>query len=107
MTRDRFRYHFTCTTPGCTRTPQHKIASIWSDGQISELKTYGLACSEHADAQLEAARRKHAVTRLAEGESLAPPTVLPLTPLHPTTPPNPTANPPPPTPPAHSSPAQP
>jgi hypothetical protein len=37
----------TCTHPDCREPAAYKIAARWSDGRLTELKTYGFACSEH------------------------------------------------------------
>jgi hypothetical protein len=49
-----------------------KIAASWSDGSSRELKNYGLACDQHRDAELAAARRRHQVLRSGEDETVAP-----------------------------------
>src|SRR4051794_22113251 len=36
-----------CSKPKCGKPAAYKIAAPWSYGQFSELKSYGLACSEH------------------------------------------------------------
>jgi hypothetical protein len=36
-----------CSLPECREPASYKIASPWSDGSFSELKTYGFACSNH------------------------------------------------------------
>jgi hypothetical protein len=36
-----------CSLPGCTEPAAYKIAAQWSDGNFSELKSYGFACSDH------------------------------------------------------------
>lgn len=80
MTHDHFHYRSICSAPGCALPATLKIASVWSDGRFSELKTYGLACAEHARELLDAAHRKQAATRLAEGETLDPPGLFRLEP---------------------------
>ena len=39
-----------CSVPDCHEPANYKIAAPWSDGQFSELKTYGHACPEHLGA---------------------------------------------------------
>jgi hypothetical protein len=52
-TRDVF-----CSKPKCGKPAAYKIASPWSYGKFAELKSYGLACSEHfGDAFRDAQRR--------------------------------------------------
>jgi hypothetical protein len=36
-----------CSMPDCEEPATFKIASPWSDGRYSELKTYGFACFDH------------------------------------------------------------
>lgn len=36
-----------CCFPGCSEPASYKIAARWSGGALSELKTYGFACSDH------------------------------------------------------------
>ncbi len=37
----------TCDVPGCGEPATHKVASRWTDGRFTELKTYGFACTNH------------------------------------------------------------
>jgi hypothetical protein len=47
-----------CSKPRCGKPASYKIASPWSYGQFSELKSYGLACSDHfGDAYRDAQAR--------------------------------------------------
>jgi hypothetical protein len=36
-----------CSHQECREPASYKIAAPWSDGQFSELKTFGHACSDH------------------------------------------------------------
>ena len=36
-----------CSLRDCREPASYKIAAQWSNGQVSELKTYGFACSDH------------------------------------------------------------
>ena len=36
-----------CSLDRCREPAAYKIAALWSDGQFSELKSYGYACSDH------------------------------------------------------------
>jgi hypothetical protein len=36
-----------CSHPDCRAPASYKIAARWCDGHLTELKTYGFACSEH------------------------------------------------------------
>ena len=58
-----FRYRPGCSAPGCDRPALYKIAAIWSDGTSRELKNYGLACENHRDLQLSAARGRLPLTQ--------------------------------------------
>ena len=66
----RFRYDPTCSETGCGLSAVYKAAAAWSDGTTRELKTYGLACPAHAEAQLDRARRRRGLLRLEDGENL-------------------------------------
>jgi hypothetical protein len=67
-----FEYTPNCSIPGCENEARYKAAAPWSDGRVSELKTYGLACDAHRDAILSDANERRAGLRLAEGEQLGP-----------------------------------
>jgi hypothetical protein len=66
-------YVIHCYTKGCSNPAAFKIASRWSDGVTSELKTYSLCCGECLPARFRDSLRKQAVCRLAEGEILEAP----------------------------------
>jgi hypothetical protein len=70
------RYPVLCTTEGCRAEARYKIAAIWNDGTIQELKTYGLTCEEHLEGQFRRGRDKQRSCRLAEGETLSPPQIF-------------------------------
>jgi hypothetical protein len=36
-----------CCHGDCTESASYKIAACWSVGRLTELKTYGFACSDH------------------------------------------------------------
>ena len=67
-----FRYCPHCSAPGCARPALFKIAATWSDGTSRELKNYGLACADHRDSQLNAARCRVRSLNQSEGESIGP-----------------------------------
>jgi hypothetical protein len=47
-----------CSQSQCDKPATYKIATPWSYGRFNELKSYGLACSDHyGDAYREAQRR--------------------------------------------------
>src|SRR5579864_3855891 len=63
-------------TPGCRREAVYKVASSWSDGITSELKTYSLCCAECLPAQFHASLQKQAACRTAPVEFLEPPGIF-------------------------------
>jgi hypothetical protein len=67
-----FRYQPGCGAPGCNTPALYKIAASWSDGSSRELKNYGLACDQHRDQELAAARRRHDRLPRSEHETVAP-----------------------------------
>lgn len=73
-----FTYTIVCGTSGCTELAQYKIASRWTDGITEELKTYGLACREHAEDVFQLGLEKQKKCRLAQGESLEVPQIFQL-----------------------------
>ena len=77
---ERRLYHYTpnCDIPGCGRPATRKVAAPWSDGSVSELKNYGVYCTEHAAEKLTEARRKQRRTRLFEGETIGDVTLYQL-----------------------------
>ena len=44
--------------PDCREVATYKIAAPWSDGRFAELKTYGLACSDHLGPVFRAAEQR-------------------------------------------------
>jgi hypothetical protein len=56
----------------------YKIAARWSDGVISELKTYALTCPQCLKDWFGRSRQKQAVCRLTTGEVLEPPGIYHL-----------------------------
>ncbi|HZZ77060.1 MAG TPA: hypothetical protein VFE62_00995, partial [Gemmataceae bacterium] len=51
----------------------YKIAARWSDGVVSELKTYGLCCEDCLPSWLRRGRERHKACRLTAGETLETP----------------------------------
>ena len=72
-------YPIRCYTPGCLRVAEYKVASRWSDGITSELKTYSLCCAECLPERFRASLQKQAACRTAPGEILEPPGIFLLT----------------------------
>jgi len=66
-------YQVYCHTRDCKNLAVHKIAARWSDGVVSELKTYALCCEECLGAWFARARAKQKACRLAPHETLEPP----------------------------------
>jgi len=66
-------YAVLCYTAACGRPAAYKVAAAWSDGVTSELKTYGLCCSDCLPAWWARARARRGACRLAPGESLSAP----------------------------------
>lgn len=71
-------YQVFCYTKGCKHPAQYKIAARWSDGVVSELKTYGLCCEECLPKWLARGRESHHKCRLTTGESLDVPGIYTL-----------------------------
>jgi len=72
------RYPVLCYAKGCDREAVYKVAARWSDGVISELKTYFLACAECLPGLYQTAKKKKAACRVAPGEVLGHPEVYEL-----------------------------
>lgn len=65
-------YPIYCYSKSCKNLAEYKIAARWSDGVVSELKTYGLCCRECLPKWFAASRAKQQATRRAPGETLEP-----------------------------------
>jgi hypothetical protein len=65
-------YPIYCYTKGCKNLATHKIAARWSDGMVSELKTYGLCCADCLPTTFRASRARQKMSRLVAGETLDP-----------------------------------
>jgi hypothetical protein len=65
-------YQVYCYTRNCKNPAVYKIAARWSDGVVSELKTYGLCCEECLADWFARARAKQQACHLANGETLEP-----------------------------------
>jgi hypothetical protein len=59
-----------CSMPECEEPAAYKIAAPWSDGQFSELKTYGHACAKHLGPVFRDADIRRARYKSAPGESV-------------------------------------
>jgi hypothetical protein len=71
-------YQVFCSSKDCKNPAQYKIAARWSDGVVSELKTYGLCCEECVAKELARARESHNALRLIPGETLETPGIYQL-----------------------------
>jgi len=71
-------YVICCYTKNCSNEAAYKIASRWSDGITSELKTYSLCCRKCLPEHFRDSLRKQAGCRLAEGEVLEAPGIYTL-----------------------------
>jgi hypothetical protein len=65
-------YPIYCYTKGCQNLAVYKIAGRWSDGVMTELKTYALCCADCLPKFFKQSQAKQAC-RLSSGESLEPP----------------------------------
>jgi hypothetical protein len=65
-------YPIYCYTKNCKNLAEYKIAARWSDGIVSELKTYGLCCNDCLPAWFQQSREKQTRGHAAPGETLEP-----------------------------------
>ena len=59
-----------CSMSDCAKPAQYKLGAPWSNGRVSELKNYGLACADHLGALFRAAEDRRAQYKAAPGESI-------------------------------------
>lgn len=71
-------YPLHCYRPGCGQLAEFKIASRWSDGITSELKTYALSCPGCLADWFQQSLKKQKACRLTPGEKLDPPGIYHL-----------------------------
>lgn len=71
-------YQIFCYSKGCKNLAKYKIAASWSDGVVSELKTYGLCCEECLPVWFVRGRQRQKVCRLNPGETLEVPGIYQL-----------------------------
>ncbi|MBM3993810.1 MAG: hypothetical protein FJ303_06615 [Planctomycetes bacterium] len=71
-------YPIYCYTDECKNLAQYKIAARWSDGVVSELKTYGLCCEDCLATWFARGRESHRKCRLIPGETLEEPGIYRL-----------------------------
>ncbi len=70
MDQEPFRYQPSCAVHDCQEPARYKIAAPWSNGQVRELKNYGLACEGHRNDLLNRARTQRSTLVLSEGETV-------------------------------------
>lgn len=61
-------YPVLCYGENCRQPAKYKIAAKWSDGQTSELKTYGLACDSCLPFLFRDSIRRQRLARTLPGE---------------------------------------
>ena len=61
-------YPVLCEGPKCRQLAVYKIAARWTDGQTSELKTYGLACETCLLKLYHASIKRQLTARTLPGE---------------------------------------
>lgn len=71
-------YPICCIAKGCKNLASYKIASRWSDGFQSELKTFALCCEDCLPKWFRTSLEKHKAGRLSPGESLDTPGIYRL-----------------------------
>ena len=71
-------YPVLCYAKGCSQEAVYKIASRWSDGVTSELKTYSLTCPKCLKSLFEQAKVKEKLCRRTPEETLGNPQVFEL-----------------------------
>jgi len=59
-----------CSHPECREPAAYKIAARWTDGRLTELKTYGFACSEHIGLVFRESEQRRREYQPSPGESI-------------------------------------
>jgi hypothetical protein len=62
--------HVRCSMASCLEAATYKIASHWSGGSFSELKTYGFACADHLGPVFRAAEERQQAYQPSPGETI-------------------------------------
>jgi hypothetical protein len=60
----------TCSHESCPQQAAYKIAARWTDGRLTELKTYGFACFEHLGAVFKDSLERQQQHTPAPGETI-------------------------------------
>jgi len=71
-------YPIRCLSKDCQKLAEYKIASRWSDGVTSELKTYSLCCDDCLAQAYRDSKRRLAACRMTSAESVEPPGIYQL-----------------------------
>lgn len=71
-------YQVRCSGDSCQKTARFKIASRWSDGILSELKTYAITCEDCLARQWQESLPRREKCRTIPGETLEPPGIFEL-----------------------------
>lgn len=61
-----------CSLEGCDEPAVYKVASPWSDGRFSELKTFGHACADHLGIVFQEAEERRREYPPSPGETVEP-----------------------------------
>jgi len=59
-----------CSHAECREPAAYKIAARWTDGRLTELKTYGFACSEHIGVVFRESEQRRREYHPSPGESM-------------------------------------
>jgi hypothetical protein len=59
-----------CSASNCNELATYKVAAAWSDGQFSELKTYGHCCHAHLREVFQDALERRDDSSVIPGETL-------------------------------------
>jgi hypothetical protein len=62
----------------CGKQATFKIAAVWSDGTLCELKTYALCCAQCVRQHYQQAKTRRTCCRLTPGETLEAPWIYEL-----------------------------
>jgi len=65
-----YSHEVKCSHRDCSEPATYKVACRWSDGQFSELKTFGFACSDHLGQVFGEAQARMLEDILSPGEIL-------------------------------------
>jgi hypothetical protein len=63
-----YTHDVVCSHPYCSEPATYKVATRWSDGTFTELKTFGFSCSEHLGQVFQDAEERRLDYTLCPGE---------------------------------------